>query len=115
MAKKEPTPKVTDEQIQNAQKNLKEETGKKIPPPGAKGTDEKKENVKKTKPPKQSTPKKPAYLKKVVTEFTVGTEDYAAVVAKHNEVYGTMWNTHRVRPAFFYGIFEAVKDYYAKK
>lgn len=110
--KKEEKPKVAPEQVKEAQKNVAKEEAKEVPKPKAKATaaGDKKEGKKET--PKQSTPKIPAYLKKGPTEFVVGTEDYAAIVAEHNKLFGTMWNTHRVRPAVFFGIYKGVEAHY---
>jgi len=56
--------------------------------------------------------KLPAWLKPRPTDYVVGTEDYRKLIEKGNELMKTVWNPHRVRPAVFYGIFEAVWKHY---
>lgn len=121
-AKAKPKPKVSDEQIENASKNVRSAEAKKVPPPPEKVSPDPEEIVPKSETPKEASTGsatdrggKPLYLKKEVTEFVVGTEDYAAIVADHNTIFGTGWNTHRVRPAVFYGIYKAVQDHFAKQ
>jgi len=68
----------------------------------------KKKVEKKTTP----APKKPKYLKKGVTEFVVGTEDYRKIIEDHNKIFGTMWNPWRCRPQVFYTIWQAMQKHY---
>ena len=80
--------------------------------PKAAPTDTKAKKVQKKATPKAQKAKNPSWLKSSPTEYVVGTEEYVSLVAKHNELFGTMYNTHRVRPAILYGIFEAVRKHY---
>jgi len=82
------------------------------PTPKAAPTDTTAKKVQKKATPKAQKAKIPSWLKKSPTEYVVGTEEYVSLVAKHNELFGTMYNTHRVRPAILYGIFEAVWKHY---
>jgi len=56
--------------------------------------------------------KVPAYLKKEVTEFVVGTDDYRQLVQDHNDLFGTVWNTWRVKPAVFLGMYLGLKKHF---
>jgi len=89
---------------------------KKSTPKAEKGsTSTKAEKVSKKATPKAKEAKKPSYLKLGVTEFVVGTKEYAAIIEDFNDLRGTYWNTHRVRPAVFFGIFKAMHEHYAGK
>ena len=68
--------------------------------------------VQKSADAKAKTPKLPAWLKPQPTDYVVGTEDYTKLVTKHNELFGTALNVHRVRPAVFLGIFQQIWKHY---
>jgi len=68
--------------------------------------------VEKKATPKAQKAKIPSWLKPRPTDYVVGTEEYVNLVAKHNELFNTAYNTHRVRPAILYGIFEAIWKHY---
>jgi hypothetical protein len=112
MAKKESKPKVAPEQIAEASKSVKSQPAKEVPPEKAKATSDEGEKVEEKATPKQKGAGIPSYLKKRPQDFVVGTEEYSSVIAKHNELFGTQWNTHRVRPAVFYGIYQGVEKHY---
>ena len=57
----------------------------------------------------------PAWLKPLPVDYVVGTEDYAKLVDKHNELFGTAYNRWRVRPAVFDTIHETVWKHYDPK
>ena len=60
-----------------------------------------------------ATPKKlPHWLKSSPTEYIVGTEDYAALIDKHNELFETSWLKWRVQPQVFYTIHDQVWKHY---
>ena len=60
-------------------------------------------------------PRNPGWLKNYPTEYIVGTDGYRKVIEIHNEVFGTAYNTWRVKPQVFYVIHEAVKKHWAEK
>ena len=60
-------------------------------------------------------PKLPKWLKPFPTEYIVGTEDYAALIDKHNELFDTHWLKWRVQPQVFCTIHEKVLNHYHDK
>ena len=59
--------------------------------------------------PKKEIPK---FLKRFPTEYILGTEDYAALIEHHNELFDTTWLKWRVRPQVFFSIHERVWKHY---
>jgi len=78
-----------------------------------------KKTAKKTAVKKDSATKKtnelPSFIKKLPNEHIVGTQDYRDLVADHNEKFGTKWNTHRVQPAVFFGMWRKLREHYEGK
>lgn len=69
-----------------------------------------------TQPPTTAKKAKtPPWLKSTPTDYIVGTEDYAALIEKHNELFDTHWLKWRVRPQVFYTIHERVWNHYHDK
>ena len=64
---------------------------------------------------KSAKAKAPAYLKKDVTQFVVGTNDYRQLVQDHNELFKTAWNPWRVRPQVFFTLWEGLRKHYGVK
>jgi hypothetical protein len=72
----------------------------------------KKKAVKKTAPKKVTIP---SYMKKEVTQFVIGTEDYRKIIEDYNKLSGSSYNTWRVRPAVFYAIWADMKKHFGIK
>jgi len=64
---------------------------------------------------KKPAKKVPAYLRKHVTDFVVGTEDYRKLVQDHNDLFKTAWNPWRVRPQVFFTLWEGLRKHYGVK
>ena len=112
---------VKKEQVKIASKSIQGKTEKTVTPAKDNKTPVKKKKVVKKKTPKVvDIPKKttlevPLYLKKEITEFIVGTEDYRKLVEDHNKIFETMYNTWRCRPAVFYTLYDGLKKHYGLK
>ncbi len=67
------------------------------------------------KPPPPPPSKYPDWLRPFPVDYCVGTEEYAALIEKHNELFGTAYLKWRVKPAVFYTIHQAVWNHYHDK